>query len=117
MAEAKLTTCFEGFGRKRTADQGESFAGRSDANSFDLVKRNLVACAVVELGGAWGLVGRDRLRIFGGAAVLQGGGDAGRPERVATGGRGESRVIGASLDQPQDIRPAYRPFGHAPLPV
>src|SRR5260370_32321525 len=49
---------------------------------FDLVKRDFVAGAVVELGRARGLVRGHDLGILG-AAGLEIGGDAGRPEHMA----------------------------------
>jgi hypothetical protein len=49
---------------------------------FDLVKRDFVAGAVVELGRARGLVRGHGLGILG-AAGLEIGGDAGRPEHMA----------------------------------
>ena len=62
----------------------------SNSNPLDLVERDLVAGAVVELGGAGGFVCRDHRGVFGGAAVLEVGGDAGGSESVAAGGVGES---------------------------
>jgi hypothetical protein len=47
-----------------------------------LVERDLIAGAVVELGGARALVRGHRLRVFERAAALEVGSDAGRPEHV-----------------------------------
>ena len=46
---------------------------------------------------------RDRLRVLDRAAILEVGGDAGRPEGVAAGGVGESCCLGAALDYSQDV--------------
>jgi hypothetical protein len=56
----------------------------SDRNTLDLIERDFVAGAIVELGGAWAFVRRHGLRIFERAARLEVGGDAGRPEHMAT---------------------------------
>jgi hypothetical protein len=50
---------------------------------LDLVERDLVAGAVVELGRARALVRGHRLGVFERAAALEVGGDAGCPEYVA----------------------------------
>src|SRR5574337_793308 len=78
-----------------------------NCNPFDLIERDLVAGAVVELGRPWRLVGRDSLGVFDGAAVLQVGSDAGGPEGVAAGGRGESGFFGAALDHPQHVHAVH----------
>jgi hypothetical protein len=54
------------------------------ADPFDLVERDFVARAVVELGRA-GLVRGHGLGILKGAADLEIGGDAGRPEHGYAG--------------------------------
>jgi hypothetical protein len=58
-----------------------------DRDLLDLVRRDLIRGAVVELGGARGFVRGDLLGVFERAAVFEVGGNAGRAEAVATDGR------------------------------
>ena len=62
-----------------------SFHPPLNHNSLDFIEGDLVRGAVVELGGAGGLVGGDSLGVLDAAAVEQVGGDAGGPEGVAVG--------------------------------
>ena len=55
----------------------------SNDDPFDLVERDPVVRAVVKLGRLRRLVRGDLLRLLDGAAVLEIGGDARRPEGVA----------------------------------
>ncbi len=52
----------------------------SNHNLLDLVKRNLVAGAVIECGGFRGFVVGDLLGVLDGAAIFEVGGDGGGPE-------------------------------------
>ena len=70
---------------------------------FDLIEADLVAGAVIELGGAGGLVGGDGLGVFDRAAVEQVGGDAGGAEGVAVGGDAQFCLAHPSLDHAEDI--------------
>ena len=58
---------------------------RLDHNLLDLVERDLVVGAVVELGRARAGVGGHLLGFFQGALALQVAGNPRRPEAVATG--------------------------------
>ena len=58
---------------------------------FDFIQADLVAGAVVELGGARGLVGGDRLGVLQGAAGLQVIDDAGGAEGVVVDAAAEAR--------------------------
>src|SRR5271165_2661793 len=63
---------------------------RSNRNPLDLVKRDLIASAIIELRRAGAFVRRHGLRILQGAAGFEIGRDAGRAESVAAdpdGGR------------------------------
>src|ERR1039458_6663422 len=80
----------------------------SDSNPLNFIQRDLVARAVVELGGSWRLVGGDRLGVLDRTSVLQVRGDAGGPEGVATGGSGESRSQGAAFNHTEHVGPRHR---------
>jgi len=71
---------------------------RSDGNALDLVERDLVRGAIVELGRARRLVSGDLLRVFQRTAVFEVGGDAGGAERVAADLRLDAGVLGAPAD-------------------
>ena len=61
--------------------------------SLDLIERDLVVAAIIELGRARALVRRHLLRVFEQTAVEQIDGDAGRPEAV-TADPGEKAGLG-----------------------
>ena len=52
-------------------------------NALDLIQRDRIVGAVIELGGARALMCGHRLRVLESAAGLEVGGDAGRAEDVA----------------------------------
>ena len=64
---------------------------------MDLVEVDLVAGAVVELGGFWGFVVGDLLGVLDGAAAFEVGSDAGRPEGVATVSSGKPAALARRL--------------------
>jgi hypothetical protein len=70
--------------------QGNYAGADSDRNPLNLIQRDLVARAVVELRCPRGFVRGDPRRIFKRAAVFEICRDASRAERVAAGGGGES---------------------------
>ena len=70
----------------------------SDRNALDLIQRDFVGCAVIELGGAGRLMGRDCLSIFDRTAIFQVSGNPGRSKRVAAGGIGKTRSYCPTLD-------------------
>ena len=74
-------------------------AGSLNQYPFDLIERNLVLSAVVELGRARRLVVGDVLRGFERALVLQVPGDAGRPEGMVPDPRLDA---GAARGRPQN---------------
>ena len=76
----------------------------SNCNPLDLVERDLVAGAVVELGRARRLVRRDLLRVLQRAAVLEVGGDAGGAEGVAA----DRGLDAGGLCPPADHSPRVR---------
>ena len=55
---------------------------RSNRDPLDLIERDLVPGAIVELGGARAFVRRHCLRIFQRAALIEIGGDASCPEHM-----------------------------------
>jgi hypothetical protein len=61
---------------------GQASASRLNRNPLDLIKCNLVAGPVIELGGARTFVGSHGLRVFEGAAGFELGRDAGCSKRV-----------------------------------
>ena len=71
--------------------------GVSDRHPLDLIERDLVAGAVVELGGPWAFVGGHGLGVFEGAARFEIGGDLGRPEGVTADREGDAGIQGASI--------------------
>src|SRR4051794_12949549 len=90
----------------------------SDANPLDFVERNLVAGAVIELGGLGRLVGGNLLGLLDGAAGFEVGGDAGGPERVAADPRREPGGGGPPLYHVQGVVAAERrPIEGPGLPV
>jgi hypothetical protein len=62
-------------------------------NAFDFVHRDLVACAVIELGRTRRFVRSDLLRILERAAIFQIGCDTGRPKSMAAGRVGKAGVL------------------------
>ena len=80
--------------------------GRLDHDSLHFIERNLVAGAVVELRRPRRFVGGNSLGVLDGAAVLEVGGDARGPERVAARRRGKGGGRGATLDHPEDVNAA-----------
>src|SRR3954454_22832198 len=70
-------------------------------NPLDFVEGNLVAGAVIELGGLGRLVGGNLLGLLDGAAGFEVGGDAGGPERVAANPRREPGGGGPPLNHVQ----------------
>src|SRR6266404_7166402 len=89
-----------GLGRVVSLSQDVQRASSSNRDSLDLVQCNLVACSVVELRSAGRLVRSDSLRVLYSTAILQISCDASGAESVATGGRGESCILGALLYHP-----------------
>ena len=78
----------------------------SNRNPFDFVQRDFVAGSVVQLRGAWRLVGGDCLGVLDRAAILKIRGDSGGPEGVTAGGGGESGSQGAAFDHAEHVGPA-----------
>ena len=67
----------------------EKFSTRSlNSNLLDFIERDLVVCAVVELGGTRALVGGHGLSVLERAAIVEIGGDAGGAEGVIADRRG-----------------------------
>ncbi len=66
-------------GRRDTLN-GNPVETSLNSDLLDLVERDLVVGAVVELGGAGTLVGGHGLRVLEGAAIVEIGGDAGGAE-------------------------------------
>src|SRR5436305_1715456 len=84
-------------------------AAASNGNPLDFVERNLVAGAVVELGGLGALVGRNLLGLLDGPARFEVGGDAGGPEGVAADPLGEPGCDGPPLYHSQGVVPPEWP--------
>jgi hypothetical protein len=75
----------------------------SNLNLLDLVKRQLVARAVVELGRTWRLMGGDLLRFLDGPAVFQVVGDARSTETVAADAVSQAGGSRPALDHGQSV--------------
>jgi hypothetical protein len=82
-----------------------------NGNPLDLVERDLVAGAVVGLGGAWAFMRRHGLGVFQRAAHLEVGGDAGRAEHVATELDLEAGFGGAPADHAVGVNAVHRFVG------
>ena len=70
----------------------------SNRNPLDLVERNLIAGAIIELGGARAFVRRHGLSILQSAAGFKIGGDAGGAEGMAADLDGNAKFGRSSLD-------------------
>ena len=78
-------------------------------NPFNFIQRDLFLQAIVELGGAGGLVPRDPGRDLEVAAVSEVLGDPGAAEAVGADLGGESRLSGAALDHLERTQARHRP--------
>lgn len=74
--------------REPSCPGGKGSRRGSDHDALDLVQRDFVIGAVVELGGARGFVRSDSLGVFEGAAVKKERGDARGAKGVAANVRG-----------------------------
>ena len=70
----------------------------SDVDALDLVKRDLLGQAVVELGGAGRFMSRDSRRDLEGAAVSQVLGDPGAAEAMGADLGQQHHLPGTALD-------------------
>lgn len=59
----------------------------------------------------------DLLGMLDGAAILQVGGDAGGPKRMAANGFRQANCFRPHLDHPQGVVPVHRPGSQHPLAV
>ena len=78
-------------------------AGQLNRNFFDLVERDAVAGAVVELGRSRAFVGGDLLGLFECPAVFEVGGDASSSECVITNRCRKSGSFHPAFDHRQDV--------------
>ena len=79
-----------------------------DHDPLDLIERDDVGRAVIELGRAGALVRGHSLGVLECTAGLEVGGDAGGAESVAADLRLEARVGRAPADHPPDIDTVHR---------
>jgi len=101
----------------------------SDKNPLDLIQADRIAGAVIELGGARRLMRRNLLCVFNCTTVLEVGGNARSPERVAAGRVRQSSLPGAALDHTapaniaggcrcrQYLQPVQPPLGQMALTI
>src|ERR1700736_2813737 len=78
----------------------------SDRNPFHFIERDLVAGAIVELGGARALMRRHRLLLS--AAGFKIGGDAGRAEGMAADPGARAELGGTALDHAPGVDAVHR---------
>jgi hypothetical protein len=74
---------------------------------LDFVERYLVVRTIVELGRARTFVSGHRLGVSERTPIVEIGGDAGRPVRMATGGIGQGGVSRAPLYHVENIAPCH----------
>jgi len=77
-------------------------------NPFDFIERNLIARAIIELGGARALMRRHHLGVFERPASFEVGGNACCPEGMAADLDLHAEVGGAALDHAPGIHPVHR---------
>ena len=70
----------------------------SNRNPLDLIERDLIAGAIVQLGGARAFMRRHGLRVFQSAAGFEIGGNAGGAKGMAANLGPRAEVGGAALD-------------------
>jgi hypothetical protein len=90
---------------------------RLDHDTLYFVERDLIAGAVIELRGLGRFVVGDGLGVFDGPAVLQVGGNAGRPERVVADGVRQSSGPGPPLDHVEGVPGVNRAVSQYLLPA
>src|ERR1700730_6442736 len=89
----------------RRRHMGEGLLNR---NALDLIQRDRIVGAVIELGGARALMCGHRLRVLESAAGLEVGGDAGRAENVAAELALEAGLSGAPADHAISVDAVHR---------
>ena len=80
----------------------------SNRNPFDLIERDLVACAIIELRCARTFVRGHELGVFERAAGLKVGGNSSGAEGVAADLDLRAKVGGAALDHAPGVDPVHR---------
>jgi hypothetical protein len=83
-------------------------AALSNRNPLHLVERDLVAGAIVELGGARTFVRGHRLGVLQSAAGFTIGGDARGAEGMAADPGARAELGGATLDHAPGVDPVHR---------
>ncbi len=89
----------------------------SNRDPLHFIERDLITGPIIELRRARRFMRGNQLGIFHRAAGLKIGRDAGRPERVATGGGGESGRLRVPLHHPQDVGTRHGVCRDLPVPV
>src|ERR1700722_15909069 len=83
----------------------------SNRDPLDLIERNLIAGAIIELGRARAFVRRHRLSILQSAAGFKIGRDARGAKRVATDPNARPEIGSAALDHAPGVDAVHRLFG------
>jgi hypothetical protein len=89
----------------------------SNQNTFHLIKRNLIAGAVIKLCGLWAFVIGDLLGMLDAAAVFEVGGDAGCPEGVIANAVGQANGFRTSFNHIQCVACIKRAAAQRAMPV
>jgi hypothetical protein len=92
-------------GDDANATRAEGHCHRSNRDPLDFIECDLIAGAIVELGGARAFVRRHGLCGFQGAAGFEVGGDPGGPECVAADLDLHAEFRGAALDHAPGVDP------------
>src|SRR5271166_6760321 len=86
----------------------------SNRNALDLIERDLISGAVIQLRGARALVCGHKLRVFQRAAVVEISGDAGRTKTVATDAGLQASRSSAALNHVPGIDAVHRSLRQQP---